>query len=215
MITSKLNKIVFWFLIPTILSLHHLSTNNTDQSVVWLRYWIVLSCIVLLETLYDTGGQGQHATDGQGQHAIGEQGQSSIGGQRHIFLTIVIVTILLSPRSYNPADLIFDYLLLPLYQVVTLSCSHVWAMMNTVERNPGYYDNILQFFHSVGSNFNLDLEALFFQKIKSNPNFVLMNIFSSPKEKLSPRLFSNLIKEILYGKKIVKKNRFFEVLKML
>ena len=207
MIPSKLNKIVFWFLIPTIFSLHHLSSENSDQSVVWLRYWIVLSCTVLLETLFDTGGQGQHA--------IGVQGQSSIGGQRQIFLTIVIVTILLSPRSYNPADLIFDYLLLPLYQVVTLSCSHVWAMMNTVERNPGYYDNILQFFHSVGSNFNLDLEALFFQKIKSNPNFVLINIFSLPNEKLSPRLFSNLIKEILHEKKIVKKNRFFEVLKML
>ena len=85
-------KAVLIFILPALLSINSITTPNTDCSQSLLKYWVVISLSFPLEFI-----------------------SNKWKGVNSDFVKIVFVCWCLSPTEYNGSDIIFDYLLSPIY----------------------------------------------------------------------------------------------------
>ena len=93
--------------------------------------------------------------------------------------------------------------LFPITKIIQNFAGHCWStlqsMFNLKTDNPGYTDTFSQVFMSLGSVLNLEVGNILFHNFDN---------FGFGNRNESPRLFSNLLKEILYGRKVVKRRLF-------
>lgn len=88
-------KILLCFLLPAILSLNISATGGPEESLPWLRYWVVLGIALLLEFLLE-----------------------KLEGVVFTIVKLVFVLWCLAPVEYNGSDVVFQYVLLPVHQCV-------------------------------------------------------------------------------------------------
>ena len=88
-------KILLCFLLPAILSLNISATGGPEESLPWLRYWVVLGIALLLEFLLE-----------------------KLEGVVFTVVKLVFMLWCLAPVEYNGSDVVFQYVLLPVHQCV-------------------------------------------------------------------------------------------------
>jgi hypothetical protein len=123
-----------------------------------------------------------------------------------LVVNLVCIFCLISPCDKNGSDLIHDKILLPIHKLIQIVANNCWSTFQSIFKlktdKPGYTDTFSQFFISLGSALNLDVGKILFQSLD---NLGVNN------RNESPRLFSNLLKEILYGRKVVKRRLFSDM----
>ena len=86
-------KTFFIVIFPALMSINSITTWDTEKSESWLKYWVVLSFSLPLEMI-----------------------SNRWKGVKVDILKIVFVCWCLAPIQYNGCDMVFDYLLCPLYK---------------------------------------------------------------------------------------------------
>jgi len=101
-----IGRLLLCFLFPAIISLNVSATGSPEESMPWLRYWVVLSIALILELLLE-----------------------KIEGTAFTIVKLVFVAWCLAPVEFNGTDLVFQYVLLPLHHGVQYLGTETSAIM--------------------------------------------------------------------------------------